>query len=105
MHLRMAEALLPGGRRNGCWIVHDNILCYRKTDGFAASLLPMTEAQRGRYKNPDKDPNGAWKPADYTCRFTAKERPNLYYPIINPNTGKKVWPKKTARLGVFNQGA
>jgi DNA modification methylase len=75
--------------------VHENILCYRKTDAFAASLLPMTDAQRERYKNPDKDPNGPWKPADYTCRFTAKERPNLYYPIVNPNTSKKVWPKKT----------
>jgi hypothetical protein len=75
--------------------VHENILCYRKTDAFAASLLPMTAAQQARYRNPDKDPNGPWKPADYTCRFTAKERPNLYYPIINPNTGNKVWPKKT----------
>jgi adenine-specific DNA-methyltransferase len=75
--------------------VHENILCYRKTDSFAASLLPMTSAQKGRYTNRDNDPNGAWKPADYTCRFTAKERRNLYYPIKNPNTGEDVWPKKT----------
>lgn len=75
--------------------VHENILCYRRSDTFQAALLPMTDAQRGRYKNPDKDPRGPWKPADYTCRYTAKERPTLYYPIRNPNTGKDTWPKKT----------
>lgn len=75
--------------------VHENVLCYRRSDAFQAALLPMTEAQKGRYKNPDKDPRGPWKPADYTCRYTAKERPTLYYPIRNPNTGKEAWPKKT----------
>jgi len=75
--------------------VHENVLCYRRSDAFQAALLPMTEAQKGRYKNLDKDPRGPWKPADYTCRYTAKERPTLYYPIRNPNTGKDVWPKKT----------
>lgn len=75
--------------------VHENVLCYRRSDAFQAALLPMTEAQKGRYKNPDKDSRGPWKPADYTCRYTAKERPTLYYPIRNPNTGKDTWPKKT----------
>ncbi len=32
---------------------------------------------------------------DYTCRYTASERPNLYYPIKQPNTGEEIWPKKT----------
>jgi adenine-specific DNA-methyltransferase len=75
--------------------VHDNILCYRRSDEFESALLPMTEAQRARYKNPDHDPRGPWKAADYTCRYTAEERPTLYYPVINPNTGEKVLPKKT----------
>lgn len=75
--------------------VHENIVCYRKSDAFAAALLPKTAAQIGRYKNPDKDPRGDWKPADYTCRFTAKQRPKLYYAIRNLNTHKMVWPKKT----------
>ena len=75
--------------------VHEIIHCYRRSDAFEAALLPMTKAQRARYKNPDKDPRGDWKAADYTCRFTAEERPTLYYHIVNPNTGKKVWPKKS----------
>ena len=32
---------------------------------------------------------------DYTCRFTADERPNLFYPIRQPNTGEEIWPKRT----------
>lgn len=75
--------------------VHENILCYRRSDSFEGSLLPMTEAQKGRYRNPDSDPRGPWKPADYTCRFTAQDRPTLYYPIRNPNSGEKIWPKKS----------
>ena len=75
--------------------VHENILCYRRSDMFQAGILPMTEDQVSRYKNPDSDPRGPWKSADYTCRFSATERPTLYYPIINPNTGEEVYPKKT----------
>lgn len=75
--------------------MHENILCYRRSDAFKAGLLPMTDEQVSRYKNPDSDPRGPWKAADYTCRFSATERPTLYYPITNPNTGKEVYPKKT----------
>ena len=75
--------------------VHDLILVYRKSSLFRRNLLPLTEDQTGRYKNPDNDPRGPWKAADYTCRFSAEQRPNLYYPIVQPNTGKEIWPKKT----------
>lgn len=75
--------------------VHDLVLVYRKTSSFKRKLLPATEDQTGRYKNPDNDPRGPWKAMDYTCRFTADERPNLNYPIRQPNTGEEIWPKKT----------
>src|SRR5262249_61361753 len=78
--------------------MHENVLCYRRSDEFQAALLPMTAAQKRRYKNPDNDARGPWKPADYTCRYTAKERPTLYYPVPNPNTGNEVLPKKTTVL-------
>lgn len=74
--------------------IHDHILVYRKTNSFKRNLLPLTEDQSGRYKNPDNDPRGPWKAADYTCRFTAEQRPNLYYPIIQPISGEEIWPKK-----------
>lgn len=75
--------------------VTENILCYRRSDAFEASLLPMGHAQEARYKNRGDDPRGPWKAADYTCRYSAKERPNLYYPITDPETGDEIWPKKT----------
>ena len=75
--------------------VHDHILCYRKSANFRRNLLPLTDDQTGRYKNPDNDPRGPWKAMDYTCRYSAEERPNLFYPIRQPNTGEEIWPKRT----------
>jgi adenine-specific DNA-methyltransferase len=74
--------------------VHEYILCYRKSSSFEAAFLPMTDDQRGRYQNPDNDPRGPWKATDYTCRFTADERKNLYYPILHPGTGQEVLPNR-----------
>lgn len=82
--------------------VHDHILVYRKTRAFSRNLLPLTEDQTGRYKNPDKDSRGDWKATDYTCRYTREQRPNLYYPIIQPNTGEKIFPKET-RVWAFSR--
>ncbi|MDY4315749.1 site-specific DNA-methyltransferase [Pectobacterium actinidiae] len=85
----------PPPDTKGFGYVHDHILCYSKSTNFQRNYLPMTEDQTGRYKNPDNDPRGPWKAMDYTCRYSADERPNLYYPIINPNTGEEVLPNKT----------
>lgn len=81
--------------------VHENVLLYRKSANYKMGLLPLTAEQQSRYKNPDNDPRGAWKPMDYTCRYTKDERPNLYYKIINPNTRKSVLPKQT-RVWAFS---
>ena len=48
------------------------------------------------YKNQDEDPRGPWNSVTYTCNKSLVERPNLYYPIVNPNNGEEVWPKETA---------
>ncbi len=58
--------------------------------------LPLTEKQLKYYQNPDDDPRGPWNSATYTCNKTKEQRPSLYFPIINPNTGEEVWPKETA---------
>lgn len=58
--------------------------------------LPLTEKQLKNYQNPDNDPRGPWNSATYTCNKTKEQRPNLYYPITNPNTGDEVYPKETA---------
>ncbi|MEG4802477.1 site-specific DNA-methyltransferase [Microcoleus sp. ARI1-B5] len=76
---------------------HDHILVYAKVKtSWKPNRLPRTEKSNSAYKNPDNDPRGAWQSDNYTCNKSIDERPNLYYPITNPNTGEIILPKKTA---------
>ncbi|PIW18785.1 site-specific DNA-methyltransferase, partial [bacterium (Candidatus Blackallbacteria) CG17_big_fil_post_rev_8_21_14_2_50_48_46] len=76
---------------------HDNLLVYAKNKvTWRPNKLERTEDSNKGYKNPDNDPRGPWMSDNYTCNKNADERPNLYYPIVNPNTGEEIWPKKTA---------
>lgn len=84
--------------------MHEYVAVYAKQKKFSEAgkreallnKLGRTEDQNKLYKNPDSDPNGPWMSGDYTCNKTAEERPNLYYPIIHPKSGKEVWPSKHA---------
>jgi adenine-specific DNA-methyltransferase len=84
--------------------MHDYILVYAKrikeskTDpnGFTLVKLKRNEVQDQRYKNPDNDSRGPWTSDNYTCNKNADERPNLYYPIVNPNTNEEIWPQRTS---------
>lgn len=79
---------------------HDHVLVYAKDKStWRPNPLPRTEEQNRLYKNPDNDPRGPWMSDNYTCAKTAEERPNLYYEIINPNTGEKIWPNKSRVWG------
>ena len=60
--------------------VHENILCYRRTDEFDAGLLPITREQQARYTNPDDDPRGPW------------ESGRLHVPVYRPGTTEFVLP-------------
>ena len=76
---------------------HDYILIYAKSKiNWQVNRLPMTAKQKNFYKNPDNDPRGNWNSATYTCNKSKSERPNLYYPIKNPNTGEMTFPSETA---------
>lgn len=79
---------------------HDHIHVYAKSkDQWRPEQLPRPEKSLAVYKNPDNDPRGRWRADNYTCAKNADERPNLYYPITNPNTGKEIWPKRTRVWG------
>lgn len=75
--------------------MHETILMYKHTEQFSIGLLPFTEEQLNRYKNPDNDSRGPWKAENYTSRYTSEERPSLYYEVQNPFTNEKILPKKT----------
>jgi DNA modification methylase len=75
---------------------HDHILVFARNKAlWRPNRVPRSDEQLKYYKNPDNDPRGDWNSAAYTCAKSADERPNLYYPVINPNTGKEIWPSKT----------
>ena len=56
---------------------------------MATKSIRENASQLSNYRNPDNDPRGPWNSAAYTCAKTAEERPNLYYPIINPHNLQK----------------
>ena len=70
---------------------HDFILLYAKNkDIWRPNLLPRSAEMNVRYKNPDNDPRGDWKPGDLSAkRMTEKD----IYPITTPS-GRKVMPPK-----------
>ncbi len=75
--------------------MHDHILCYAKKKkqkdqdiGWERLLLPRSEEQNSRYKNPDGDIRGPWKSSD----FSVKTYSIAYdYPVTTP-TGRIVNP-------------
>ena len=64
---------------------HDNILVYAKDRSVWANsrnLLPRTETQLGRFKNPDNDPRGPWRQGDDGTAKSGTENNalRLHYP-------------------------
>jgi len=73
--------------------MHDYLIVYQMRPDWTPNLLPRNESKDSQYKFEDK--GGIFRVSDYTCNKTADERPNLFYPITNPNTGIEILPKRT----------
>ncbi len=74
--------------------VHDYILVYRASPEWQRRLLVRGAEKDRQYRH--EDANGVFRCSDYTCNKSAKERPNLFYPLTQPNTGEEIWPKESA---------
>ena len=68
---------------------HDYVIMYAKNvDIFTIGRLPRTEEANARYKNPDNDPRGVWKPSDLSVKtYNAA----CDYPITTPS-GRVIEP-------------
>lgn len=78
---------------------HDFILVYAKNkEKWRPNLLPRTAEMDKRYKNPDNDPRGPWKPADFSARTYSVSGD---YPITLPS-GRVVLPPQS-RAWVSNK--
>jgi len=75
---------------------HDFIIVYAKDkEIWRPNLLARSDKMDGRYKNPDKDPRGAWTSSDLTVRTY---NPNSDYPIKTPS-GREVTPPQSRCWG------
>ena len=80
--------------------MHDHLLVYQRSTAWRRNLLVRDDSKDRLYRF--EDSKGNWRPDNYTCSKTAEERPNLYYPVKQPNTGAEVWPKRT-RVWAFSR--
>ena len=73
--------------------MHDHVLVYRRSENWQRNFLPRSEEKDRQYKMADE--RGIFRADNYTCSKTMDERPNLYYPVIQPLTKEEIWPSKT----------
>jgi len=76
--------------------VVEHLLVFSKSEDFIVNLLERTREADARYSNPDNDSRGPWKGASFLNPATPQQRPNLCYPIRNPNTGQVTNPSTNA---------
>lgn len=75
---------------------HEHVLVYGNA-GFAFNGFDKSYEM---YSNIDNDPRGDWRTSDLTLGFSFKERPNLYYPLVDEKTGIH-YPPNPDRIWVY----
>jgi len=68
---------------------HEYVIIYHKRQ---FTPFKGTEKDYKGYANPDNDPRGPWVPGDLTVGMNADMRPNQYYDLVDPKTGKIYHP-------------
>ena len=96
--------------KSKCSTDHEYVLAYVGKD-FKA-FRGFDKDYKG-YSNPDNDPRGPWTTGDLTVGMTGDMRPNQYYDLVDPKTGKvykpnynRVWsyiPESMAQLIAENR--
>ena len=79
-------------------IDHDYVISYTNSK----TSLNGVKKSFAKYSNPDNDPRGPWAVDNLTCNKTAHERPNLHYPITDPDTGV-VYESNPNRVWVYEK--
>ena len=90
---RTAKSDVPHGLSQD----YEWVLCYSK-ELFQAGIKKET---RKYYETPDF-PNKPWRVHDMTTQRSSIERPNCYFTIVNPKTGKK-YPANPNRVWANNE--
>lgn len=75
---------------------HEHVLVYGNP-GFSFNGFGKSYEM---YSNADNDPRGDWRTSDLTLGFSYKQRPNLYYPLLDESMG--IWyPPNPDRIWVY----
>lgn len=61
---------------------HEYVLAYSQNGALMGTAKDLS-----KYSNPDDDPRGPWMSDNLTGLANAEQRPNLHYPLVNPETG------------------
>ncbi|CAM4487787.1 MAG: site-specific DNA-methyltransferase [Paenibacillus macerans] len=64
---------------------HEYVLAYGKNPGVTFKGKAKTYSS---YKNPDNDPRGPWMLDNLTVGMTKDQRPNQFYDLVDPKTGR-----------------
>ena len=75
--------------KSKCSTDHEYVLAY--TGKNFQALRGIDKDYKG-YSNPDNDPRGPWTTGDLTVGMTGDMRPNQYYDLVDPKTGKVYKP-------------
>lgn len=75
--------------KSKCSTDHEYVLSYK---GRSFHALRGVDKDYKGYSNPDNDPRGPWTPGDLTVGMTGDMRPNQYYDLVDPKTGKVYKP-------------
>lgn len=70
-------------------IDHEYVVCYSKTTGV---VFWGKQKDYKKYSNPDNDPRGPWIKDNLTVGMNGDARPNQYYDLVDPKTGKVYHP-------------
>ncbi|MHB8579795.1 MAG: site-specific DNA-methyltransferase [Ignavibacteriaceae bacterium] len=70
-------------------IDHEYIVCYQKMN---LNFFLGNKKDYSGYSNPDDDPRGQWVTGDLTVGMTKDQRPNQFYVLVDPKTGRAYNP-------------
>lgn len=70
-------------------IDHEYVVCFSKNPGI---VFWGKKKDYKNYSNPDNDPRGPWTTGDLTVGMNGDARPNQYYDLVDPKTGKVYKP-------------
>mgnify|MGYP001477340675 FL=1 len=75
--------------KSKCSTDHEYVLAYKGND---FKVFRGIDKDYKGYSNPDNDPRGPWTTGDLTVGMTGDMRPNQYYDLVDPKTGKVYKP-------------